>query len=163
MLPNQEDDPEFVDIYRRLLSAAKAAGHRDGGAEDRVQDACVRLLEIGRTQEIRAKENYFRRILRNLRLDGLRQQARQSGVPIDALLLVDLQPGPDRIAQDREELQAVAKALEALPPRCRTAFELHRFGNLSYAEIANRMGISSSMVEKHIAQAILRLAAAIEP
>ena len=156
------DDRDFIDVYSRLLTAARAASRSDSAAEDRLQEACLRLLEADRTQGIRAKENYFRRILRNLKLDGLRQQARVKAVPIDDLL-VDPQPGPEHVAAGRQELQSVAKALEALPPRCRAAFKLHRFDNLSYAEIANRMGISISMVEKHIAHAVLRLAAAIEP
>jgi RNA polymerase sigma-70 factor (ECF subfamily) len=66
------------------------------------------------------------------------------------------------VAQARQELARVAKALEGLPPRCRAAFELHRFGNLSYAQIAHRMGISISMVEKHVAEALLRLADALD-
>jgi len=140
---------------------ARSIGHRDSAAEDRVQEACIRMLEAGRTGEIRNKENYFRRILRNLKIDGARQSARVAALPVDEML-TDPQPGPERAAQARQELDRVARALEELPPRCRLAFELHRFGNLSYSEIAQQMKISISMVEKHIAEAILRLATALE-
>ncbi len=155
---DEADDSDFIDVYARLLTTARSVGHRDSAAEDRVQEACLRTLEAATATPIRNRENYLKRILRNLRIDGARRAAR------DAILdeqLVDPQPGPDRAAQARLELAVVAKTLQTLPPRCRTAFELHRFGNLSYAEIAQRMGISISMVEKHIAEAVLRLTTAL--
>jgi RNA polymerase sigma-70 factor (ECF subfamily) len=158
---DEAENSDFIDIYARLLSIARSIGHRDSAAEDRVQEACVRLLEAGNSGEIRNKENYCRRILRNLKIDGARLSARAASLPVDEML-IDPHPGPERAAQARQELDRVARAIEGLPPRCRLAFELHRFGNLSYAEIAQRMGISISMVEKHIAEAIFRLASALE-
>jgi RNA polymerase sigma factor (sigma-70 family) len=158
---NQTQASNLVDIYTKLSKTARAKGYSDDGAEDRVQEACVRLLEAQQGSVIANTEGYFRRVLRNLKIDGLRHRLRLATVPIDDLL-VDSQPGPDRTAQARRELAAVAKALEALPPRCRYAFELHRFEELSYVEIAQRMGISNSMVEKHIAKAMLRLATALD-
>jgi RNA polymerase sigma-70 factor (ECF subfamily) len=161
---NNQDEilaSDFIDVYTRLLATARAMGYSDSAAEDRVQDACIRLLEAQQRDVIGNKEHYFRRILRNLKIDGLRRQSRSATVPVDDLL-IDPRPSPDRAAQARQELAVVAKALEALPPRCRYAFKLHRFGNLSYADIAQRMGISNSMVEKHIAEAIFRLATALD-
>ena len=159
-LTEQDDNvnSDFIDIYARLLTIARSIGYRDSAAEDRVQEACLRMLEAGKATPIRDQENYFKRILRNLRIDGARRATRDAVLDED---LADPQPGPDRAAQARLELAVVAKTIETLPPRCRTAFELHRFGNLSYAEIAQRMGISISMVEKHIAEAVLRLATAL--
>lgn len=45
-------------------------------------------------------------------------------------------------------------ALEELPPRTRAVFLLHRFDGFKYREIAKRLGISSSSVEKHMMVAI---------
>jgi len=60
----------------------------------------------------------------------------------------------ERVIQGREELELVVRALEELPERTRAAFVLHRFEELKYAEIARRLGVSVSAVEKHIIRAL---------
>jgi RNA polymerase sigma-70 factor (ECF subfamily) len=47
--------------------------------------------------------------------------------------------------------------IRALPPRTRDAFLLHRFEDQTYGQIAKRLGVSVSMVEKHIAEALRQL------
>jgi len=56
----------------------------------------------------------------------------------------------------------VKAGLEKLPPRTREILLMHRLNNLTYSEIASRLGISSSAVEKHIAKAAVFLAKWIE-
>ena len=97
----------------------------------------------------------------------LRRVAELTGLsasdPRDGFLLT-----PDRLAQaNANAAQKILNGLregsliEDLPPRCRQAFRLHRFEGLSYAAIAREMGVSPSMVEKHIAEAMLRLGRAL--
>ena len=54
-----------------------------------------------------------------------------------------------------QRLEQLKRVVAELSPRRREALMLHRFEGLSQAQIAERMGISVSMVEKHIAQALL--------
>lgn len=54
-----------------------------------------------------------------------------------------------------EELQAgIDQAIDALPGRCRIAFVLSRFEDMSYREIAELMGTSTKTVEHQIAKAL---------
>ena len=61
---------------------------------------------------------------------------------------------PDRNLMAQERLSILHKALGELPVNCRTAFHLHSIEGLKYSEIAVRMGISKSMVNKLLAQAM---------
>ena len=54
----------------------------------------------------------------------------------------------------RQRLAEVAAIVEAMPPRMRRAFQLHRLNGQSQAHTARAMGISVSAVEKHVASAL---------
>ncbi|HEY6925809.1 MAG TPA: sigma-70 family RNA polymerase sigma factor, partial [Steroidobacteraceae bacterium] len=73
---------------------------------------------------------------------------------IDSLNIPDGDGGPERRVSGREEVQRMCRALEKLPQKCRQAFELRKFDGLSQREIAERMGISQSTVEKHLIKAL---------
>lgn len=77
---------------------------------------------------------------------------------VDPELLADLcasaAPGPEQIAMDRQRLSQFEAVLDQLPLDCRTAFHLHGIEGLTYTEIAAQLGISVSMVYKHLARAI---------
>ena len=58
----------------------------------------------------------------------------------------------------RVRLERVREGLSRLTPRTREIFLMHRLDEMKYREIAERLGISQSAVEKHIAKAALFLA-----
>lgn len=63
-------------------------------------------------------------------------------------------PEPEQIAMDRQRLSRFEAVLDELPQDCRTAFRLHGIDGLTYAQIAAQLGISVSMVYKHLSRAI---------
>lgn len=137
---------------------------RREGAGDVVQDACLRLLQFDVSRNVREPTRYLARIARNLSIDRARRRHREVELfdsSVDAALVPDGGLDPERIISGEQALMRALAAIEALPPRCREAFELHRFEGLSYISIANRMGISISMVEKHLAGAMLQLSRAL--
>ncbi len=67
--------------------------------------------------------------------------------------------GPHRIVAGREALKAALVAMDAMPERTRTIFVLRRLENMRYLEIAERLGVSVSAVEKHMVRAVQHLAA----
>lgn len=66
------------------------------------------------------------------------------------------------MAADAEKLRRLRRALAKLDPRTREAFLLHRTEGLSYDEIGERLGISPEAVERHVADALYRLAVRME-
>jgi RNA polymerase sigma-70 factor (ECF subfamily) len=57
---------------------------------------------------------------------------------------------PEARVAARQELAVLAACIDALPPRCRETFELYKFEELSYAEVAQRMGVSVRTVEMQL-------------
>ncbi|MCM8729805.1 RNA polymerase sigma factor [Hephaestia sp. GCM10023244] len=51
---------------------------------------------------------------------------------------------------DREREDAYNEAIKALPPRCREVIELRAVEGLSYKEMARRLDLSVSTLEKHV-------------
>lgn len=62
----------------------------------------------------------------------------------------------------REEVATLVSAISNLPEGARKAFELHKLEGLSHAEVATRLGISKSGVEKHMAVAMKYLRRALQ-
>jgi RNA polymerase sigma factor (sigma-70 family) len=90
---------------------------------------------------------------------GRYEQARGQGrhVGIDDLVAQSEAPGAEQIVAGKQRLKRMLAALNALPPRARQVVILRRFENLTYLQIARRLGISVSAVEKHMARAMAAL------
>ncbi len=73
---------------------------------------------------------------------------------MDSLNIVDDGGSPERRLSGREDIERLMQALSQLPAKCRVAFELRKFDGLSQREIALRMNLSESTVEKHLAKAL---------
>lgn len=70
-------------------------------------------------------------------------------------------PDPDAILARKEMADELARALATLPARCRMVMELRWRDQLSYAEIAEVMGISVKGVENQLARGLDRVRAAL--
>ncbi|HJP68017.1 MAG TPA: sigma-70 family RNA polymerase sigma factor, partial [Sphingomicrobium sp.] len=68
---------------------------------------------------------------------------------------------PEETLLARDELQRLGETVADMPARVREVFVLRRIEGLSQRGVAERLGISVSTVEKHLAKAMLRLSDAI--
>ena len=66
-------------------------------------------------------------------------------------------PDAERVLLSRDRLYAVEAALAALPERVGLAFRLYRFEELPQKQVAEKMGISVSAVEKLLHRAYHRI------
>lgn len=80
----------------------------------------------------------------------------------DSLNIVDDEVGAHRRLSGKQEVERLHVAIETLPPKCREAFQLKKFEDLSQREISRRMQISESTVEKHLAKALRLLGEAMK-
>jgi len=155
----------LASAYREVgphLSRMGARRSLDG--EEIGQAAVLRVLELKDAAAIDDPLRYLFRVARNLFVDAERSRARERtkiDPAADLEIRADSAADPERVLAGKERLEQALAVISDLPPRCRLAFRLHRFEGLSYVAIAREMGISPSMVEKHIAEAMLRLVRAL--
>jgi len=61
---------------------------------------------------------------------------------------------PERYAEARSDLNALQNGMDSLPERCREVISLRKVDGLSQKQVAQKMGITESTVEKHIAKGL---------
>jgi RNA polymerase sigma factor (sigma-70 family) len=129
-------------------------------AEELTQETFLRLLRRIDLDDVDNIEGFVFITAANLLKDFYRTRSRRSAsshAPIDSLPIASADRNPGEIIEDRDELGVLLTAIEDLPPKCRAVFILHRFDEVPQAEIARRLNITVSMVEKHIAAALIQL------
>ncbi len=145
---------------RRWLDARLRSSEE---ANDLVQDAFTRLLGSGARDGLRQPEAFLNRIVRNLLIDRSRRVSnRTPHVPIDEAN----EPATRATQEDAIELAQMREryrtAVDALPPRTRQVFLLHRTDGLGYKDIATQLGISIRTVEWHVGEALVRIGKDLE-
>ncbi len=128
-------------------------------AEELTQEVFLRFAEQGAAGQaaISHPRSYLYRTAHNLAVDHIRRLRHQpvGSLPDEEMAgVADDRPTPDRVADSRSDVAAAREALLQLPERTRQIFVLTRIDGLTYAEVAARLRISSSSVQKHLAQAI---------
>jgi RNA polymerase sigma factor (sigma-70 family) len=151
---------DLVRFFTLRLGSAAAA-------EDLVQEIYLRLASVEPASQIGNPAGYLYRVGTNLMLQRMRGDRR--GAARDAAWrdlhharvgetdVVDVAAADDALAA-RQRLQAVIRTVAAMPPQTQRVFRLHKLEGLSHAEVAAKLGISRSAVEKHMIAVLKRLA-----
>lgn len=122
-------------------------------AEELVQETFAKLWSQRETFEFQhSVKAYLYRMVHNLALNRLRAQRTQERyVHHQTRQMAQEYEAP----KDDPELQnRFREVLKALPSQCRSVFELSRFEELKYREIAEQLGISIKTVETHMGKAL---------
>ena len=138
--------------------------------EDLLQDLYLKVAGIDGSAEVREPRAYLYRLASNLMMDrwrsGRRSAARDAAwrhvahVPGAGEDLDDA-PSAEAVVVGRERLAVLLATLDRLPDKTRAIFRLHKFDDLSYAEVAQNLSVSKSTVEKHMMSALKVLAAKV--
>lgn len=144
--------------YRELIGAWTRRSPAPQDAEDAAQDVALNLLQRGETGVLDSKAYLFGASHLRLKSEWRRQQRRDlvalQHLPDEALPAPDDPQGDLRASQ---LAQALRDALAELSPACRQVFLWNRLEGYTQAEIARKLGLSQSMVEKHMKRALSHL------
>ncbi|MDR0605360.1 MAG: RNA polymerase sigma-70 factor [Bacteroidales bacterium] len=146
----------FIQWYNPLCNYAYSILHDAEDAKDIVQKVFYKLWEQRSELEIHTSmKSYLYRIVHNDALNKLKQlKIRNEHNQDIAYLSCDFVDDTANTILYNELQQKIKMAINHLPPRCREVFELSRFQQLSYMEIANKLNISTNTVETQMVKAL---------
>lgn len=156
--------------HRRELHAYLTDKLRDSEtAADLTQEAFLRYAEQdanGGSATVLNGRSYLYRTAHNLAVDHVRSRARhrtESAAHDEFASIADDRPSQEDEADARQKLDRLREVVAELPERTRQIFVLNRIEGLSYTETAERLGVSESSVQKHLAKALLHVTRRLRP
>lgn len=129
------------------------------------QEVYIRVYEAAaRARPTSSAKTFLFQTARHLLIDRVRRSRIVSieGVPdLDVVSVLVDDVLPERRVQARQELNLLARAFARLPPKCREVMWLRRVDQLTQSEVAARLGVTESSVEKHVIKGTRFLADAV--
>ena len=137
-------------LYRRIRTKSDAA--------DLAQEVYLRMLRVSDMDALRNPEAYLYTVAGNLLKENAvvdRRQVTGTGVEeAEAAEQLSEWPGVDLSVDAARRIARLREVLRQLPPKCCAAIVLKYRYEMSYEEIAQRLGVSAHMVKKYLAQAL---------
>jgi len=141
---------ELVDHVRRRFGGR-------GFATEVVHDVCVSLIENPPQGAVLTPLAFLRTASTHRAIDLARAADRLHGWQVPTGIMPDTRlDEKDGLAhvEFMQLLDRLERVIQALPERCRLVFLLHALHEMPQAEVATHMGISRSMVAKHMSRAM---------
>lgn len=153
------DEAVFEQLFRQFHPAlcryAFGVLKDVAASEEVVQDVFLKIWEKRNELQVTVSvKAYLYRAVHNSclnRIDKKKREVRMDEVP---LKVVHQASAPVEDVQSRELEKAIAAAMQQLPEQCRKVFELSRFGDMKYKEIADALNISVKTVENQMGKAL---------
>jgi RNA polymerase sigma-70 factor, ECF subfamily len=146
----------FRSYYQPLCRYAYSFLEDKEEAEEVVQSAFITIWEKRKSLDIQTSlKSYLYRMVRNACLNVIKhEKIKQQHVAHE---LAVTEATYESVAQKvyATELESkISEAMKALPEQCRMVFQLSRFEELKYQEIADQLQISVKTVENHMGKAL---------
>jgi RNA polymerase sigma factor (sigma-70 family) len=156
-------DALYREYARPLLRFISRQNVSPEEAREIVQESYCRLQQVPQAESLESPRGYLFQTAINLARDSRRQRRREYvGADAEAAggEVADLPseaPTAYQVLKGEQELAIIRQAIAELSPTCRQVFVMHRFEGATYAQIAAHFGLSVSMIEKHVSQALAQL------
>lgn len=133
---------------------------RPQDVDDIVQEVFLRSYQVDIKKKIDHPEGYMFRAARNLSLKHLNLSHNKLTDTVEDLEFQEVINGEDPVIRQLEASEQFAifcDAARELPEQCRKVFLLKKVYELSHDEIAERLGISVSTANQHLAKGVARV------
>jgi len=161
LLLNESDERALVEIYNRywnkLLAQARWDLRDEADAEDCIQELFIKLWNCRKGLTLRYKlSTYLYRAVKNQTINVLaKRNSKRNNIVFEEATGIELfAPSADSSMLEKEMLQILENAIDALPDKCSKIYRMSRIDGQSNKEIARQMDVAEKTVEGHITRAI---------
>ncbi|MCP3928324.1 MAG: RNA polymerase sigma-70 factor [Bacteroidetes bacterium] len=153
---NRDALKEIFEMYYSDLCQTTYRFIRDRNTvEDLTQEVFIRFWEKRHKLVINSSlKAYLHRMAINEALGYLRKNKRFTEEALSPQLSTETSASGEDQYLHNELRDNVAQAIDTLPPKCRTIFQLSRYEELTYREIAKKLDISVKTVENQMGKAL---------
>ena len=131
--------------------------HQD--IEDVVQETYLRAYKAEQDKGIEQPKAFLFRIAKNIALTELTKKSRLITnyiADLDDSVVIESDATVEDEVQARQHLGIYCEAVAALPEQCRRVYLLRKVHGLPHKEIAERLGLTVSSIEKHLHKGVLK-------
>lgn len=149
----------FKNYYERLCNYANTFINDMTDAEEMVQGTFMTLWEKHDVIDVHTSlKSYLYRAVHNNCLNHIKHTHIKREYNNEYLHYADIEYEQVSNELMGKELECkINTAINSLPPQCQTVFKMSRYENLTYNEIAEKMGISVKTIENHMIKALRTL------
>lgn len=144
----------FKTHFKGLHAYACTIIKDEAAAEDIVQNTFFKLWEKNELHKLQSPAAYLYRAVYNESLNYLKHAKVKHAYQTFATSRMEYNESAAGRTTLRELQEKLDKALSELPQQCRTIFQMSRFEELKYWEIAERLGLSVKTVENQMGKAL---------
>jgi RNA polymerase sigma-70 factor (ECF subfamily) len=142
-------------LLKKLVARYFSSRH---DVEDVLQEAYLRAYEAETKRVVEHPTAFLLQVAKNVALTNLAKKSRQRTDYIEDVgdsIDFGVEAAVDQELAAHERLGLYCEAISTLSEKCRGVFWLRKVYGLSHAEIAVRMALSVSSVEKYLHEAVL--------
>jgi RNA polymerase sigma factor (sigma-70 family) len=159
-----EPKPSFVErLFAEHAGALQAFFRRriqtKADAQDLAQEVYLRMLRISDQEAVRNPVHYLYTVANNLvKEHAVLDRRWASGIDIEEVEVreeLNSLPAFDGELDEAARAARLSVVLKQLSPKCQAAIALRFTEDLSYREVAMRLGVSPQMAKKYVARALV--------
>ncbi|MEZ5082725.1 MAG: RNA polymerase sigma-70 factor [Bacteroidales bacterium] len=145
----------FKELYSSLCHFAYGFIYDFDNAQEIAQDVFINLWQTRETIDPKKSvKSYLFTSVKNRCLNYIRDHKKFRSQYLDVELELEIPVEDKDIFSENERKERINQALDKLPEKCREVFELSRFDEMKYKDIAEKMDISIKTVEVHMSKAL---------
>ena len=148
---------EKKEAIRRTVASYRP-NHAD--VEELTQETFLKAFAAEQTQDIHQPEHFLLTVAKRVALNAAQKKIIASTDSIEdcggtAVFVDEGQVSQDEQLDSRQKLYVMSQAIASLPPEVSRTFMMRRIEGLKYKQIATRLNVSVSLVEKRVASAMV--------